>query len=227
MMLVIEQVLDADDLAQFRAEILAADWEDGAGTAGAFARNQKHNRQLRDGAEPALSLGQRILDRLWANPLFISAALPRNVYPPRFNRYGVGETYGAHIDAALMRTPGSGRMLRTDLSATLFLAEPEDYDGGELEAETGLGVQPVKLAAGDMILYPASTLHRVTPVTRGERLASFFAIESLVSDLPARTQLFELDQAIQALAPELGQDHPELIRLTGVYHNLLRRWAAP
>lgn len=227
MMVVIEGVLDGAELAQVRAALLAADWEDGARTAGAFAKSQKHNRQLRDGAEPALGLGQRILDKLWASPLFISAALPSRVYPPRFNRYGVGETYGAHVDAALMRPPGSDRMLRTDLSATLFLSEPEDYDGGELEAETGFGVQPVKLAAGDLILYPASTLHRVTPVTRGERLASFFGIESLVADLGARTQLFELDQAIQALTAELGSEHAELARLTGVYHNLLRRWAAP
>lgn len=227
MIVVIEQVLDGAKVAEFRAELRAAAWEDGAGTAGAFARSQKRNRQLADGSPLAVRLGQRILDRLWAHPLFISAALPRKVYPPRFNRYGVGETYGAHVDAALMRPPGSDRMLRTDLSATLFLSEPEDYDGGELEAETGFGVQPVKLAAGDMVLYPASTLHRVVPVTRGERLASFFAIESLVADLAARTQLFELDQAIQALTAELGQDHDQLIRLSGVYHNLLRRWAAP
>lgn len=225
MMVVIERVLDAGELARFRAALLAADWDDGAATAGAFARHQKHNRQLRDGAEPALGLGQAVLDRLWTNPLFIAAALPRQVYPPRFNRYGPGETYGAHVDAALMRPPGAQRMLRTDLSATLFLSEPEYYDGGELEIETGLGVQGVKLAAGDLILYPGSTLHRVTPVTRGERLASFFGIESLVADPTARDQLFELDQAIQALTPELGQDHAELIRLTGVYHNLLRRWA--
>lgn len=224
MMIVIEGLLDDGELARFRAELLAAEWEDGTRTAGAFARHQKHNRQLRDGGELATRLGQAILDKLWANPLFISAALPRAVHPPRFNRYGVGETYGAHVDAALMRPAGRPTM-RTDLSATLFLSEPGDYDGGELEADTGLGVQAVKLAAGDMILYPASTLHRVTPVTRGERLASFFAIESLVADLAARTQLFELDQAIQALAPELGQDHGELIRLTGVYHNLLRLWA--
>lgn len=227
MMIVIENLLNAAEIEQIRAQLITADWQDGGRTAGAFAHGRKHNRQLRDGAEPAKSLGQFILDKLWAAPLFISAALPGTIYPPRFNRYGVGETYGSHVDAALMRPPGSERTMRTDLSATLFLSDPDSYDGGELEADTGLGVQSVKLSAGDMILYPASTLHRVTPITRGERLASFFWIESLVTDPGKRTQLFELDQTIQALTPELGSDHPQLTRLTAVYHNLLRQWAAP
>lgn len=224
MMVVIEGVLDAAELAMVRQRLADAEWEDGAATAGAHAQDRKANWQIRDGSELAASLGQLIVDRLWANPLFISAALPRQIYPPRFNRYDLGQTYGAHIDAALMRAPGASRMLRTDLSATLFLADPDDYDGGELEIESSAGAQKVKLSAGDLVLYLASTLHRVTPVTRGARLASFFWIESLVADDGERALLFELDQTIQRLSGRT--DEGEVTRLTGIYHNLLRRWAA-
>jgi PKHD-type hydroxylase len=225
MMVIIEGVLDATALNQVRDALAGAAWEDGGRTAGAFAHGRKDNQQLRDGAEPALGLGELIVSRLWANPLFISAALPRALYPPRFNRYGIGQTYGAHVDAALMRAPGSDRMLRTDLSATLFLSDPQDYDGGELEIEGSAGAQIVKLAAGDLVLYLATSLHRVTPVTRGERVASFFWIESLVSDDGERALLFDLDQTIQRLSGGLGGDDAELIGLTAIYHNLLRRWA--
>lgn len=224
MMVVIENVLSSQDLAGVRARLDAADWEAGNSTVRGAGRARKVNHQLKDGAEPAASLGEALVQKLWTNPLFISAALPRKVYPPRFNRYAVGETYGAHVDAALMRPANGGDMIRTDLSITVFLTDPADYDGGELEIEGNYGAQAVKLAAGDAVLYPATSLHRVTPVTRGTRLASFFWIESLVPDLGERSLLFELDQTIQRLTAELGPDHDELPSLQAVYHNLLRRW---
>lgn len=224
MMVVIENVLSSQDLAGIRARLDSADWEAGNSTVRGAGRARKVNHQLKDGAEPAVSLGNAIVQKLWTNPLFISAALPRQIYPPRFNRYSVGETYGAHVDAALMRPANGGEMIRTDLSITVFLTDPADYDGGELEIEGSYGAQAVKLAAGDAVLYPAASLHRVTPVSRGTRLASFFWIESLVQDLGERSMLFELDQTIQRLTAELGPDHDELPSLQAVYHNLLRRW---
>ena len=224
MMVVIENVLSPEELADMRARLFAGEWEAGGRTASGHAQSRKNNLQLRDGAEPAVSLGERVIQRLWSNPLFISAALPRKIYPPRFNRYGEGQGYGAHVDASLMRAPGSPDMLRTDLSATLFLSEPDDYDGGELEIESSYGAQAVKLVAGDLLLYPATTLHRVAPITRGERLASFFWIESLVGDEGQRTMLFDLDQTIQRLTGQLGADNAELVGLQAIYHNLVRRW---
>ncbi|WP_312758088.1 Fe2+-dependent dioxygenase [Pulveribacter sp.] len=227
MLISIDQVLTPQEVRAFRAELDAADWQDGAATAGTLAKSVKRNQQLPDGSELATRLGQHILRRLAATPLFISAALPRTIYPPKFNRYAGGGTYGAHVDSALMFLPGSAQQMRTDLSATLFLAEPEEYDGGELEVEGPFGVQTVKLAAGDMVLYPSSSLHRVTPVTRGARVASFFWIESLVADEAERTLLFDLDQSVQQVTPLLAGDDMRLVQLTGVYHNLLRRWARP
>lgn len=226
MLISIDQVLSQDEVRAFRAELDAADWQDGTATAGTLAISVKRNQQLQDGSELATRLGQHILRRLAATPLFISAALPRTIYPPKFNRYAGGGQYGAHVDSALMFLPGSGgQQMRTDLSATLFLAEPEEYDGGELEVEGPFGVQTVKLAAGDMVLYPSTSLHRVTPVTRGARVASFFWIESLVADEGERTLLFDLDQSVQQLTPLLASDDMRLVQLTGVYHNLLRRFA--
>lgn len=227
MLISIEQVLSKDEVRQFRTELDASSWEDGAATAGSLAQAVKFNQQLADDGEVAVRLGQHILRRLAQMPLFISAALPRTIYPPKFNRYADGGTYGAHIDSALMYLPGSNVQLRTDLSATLFLAEPEEYDGGELEVEGPFGVQEVKLAAGDMVLYPSTSLHRVTPVTRGARIASFFWLESLVADAGERSLLFDLDQSIQQLTPLVSADDLRLVQLTGVYHNLLRRWAKP
>ena len=227
MLISIDQVLTKDEVRQFRQELDASDWNDGAATAGTLAKSVKRNQQVADGSALAVRLGQHILRRLAATPLFISAALPRTIYPPKFNRYADGGTYGAHVDSALMFLPGSRPQMRTDLSATLFLAEPEEYDGGELEVEGPFGVQAVKLAAGDMVLYPSSSLHRVTPVTRGARVASFFWIESLVQDEGERTLLFDLDQSIQQLTPLVAPDDPRLVQLTGVYYNLLRRWARP
>jgi len=162
-----------------------------------------------------------VLDALDRNPLFVSAALPRRVFPPLFNRYADGQAFGVHVDNAIRVVKGAGVRVRTDLSATLFLSDPEEYDGGELSIEGGFGLQQVKLPAGHMVLYPASSLHRVEPVARGARLASFFWIQSMVRDDADRAVLFDLDQSIQRLAPE----HPSAIALTGVYHNLLRRWA--
>ncbi len=227
MLISIDQVLSKTEVRDFRAQLDAAAWEDGAATAGTLAKSVKRNQQITDGSELCQRLGQHILRRLSSTPLFISAALPRTIYPPKFNRYADGGTYGAHVDSALMFLPGSHQQMRTDLSATLFLAEPEEYDGGELEVEGPFGVQAVKLAAGDMVLYPSSSLHRVTSVTRGARVASFFWIESLVQDEGERTLLFDLDQSIQQLTPLVAPDDPRLVQLTGVYHNLLRRWARP
>ncbi|MCC7098898.1 MAG: Fe2+-dependent dioxygenase [Rubrivivax sp.] len=227
MLITIDQVLAKTEVRAFRAELDAADWQDGAATAGTLAKAVKRNRQLADGSELAVRLGQQILRRLAALPLFISAALPRTIYPPKFNRYADGGTYGAHVDGALMFLPGSHQQMRSDLSATLFLAEPEEYDGGVLEVEGPFGVQQVKLAAGDMVLYPSSSLHRVTPVARGARVASFFWIESLVADEGERTLLFDLDQSVQRFTPLVAAGDPRLVQLTGVYHNLLRRWSRP
>ena len=227
MLISIDQVLTKDEVRQFRQELDASDWNDGAATAGTLAKSVKRNQQVADGSALAVRLGQHILRRLAATPLFISAALPRTIYPPKFNRYADGGTYGAHVDSALMFLPGSSQQMRTDLSATLFLAEPEEYDGGELEVEGPFGVQAVKLGADDMVLYPSTSLHRVTPVTRGARVASFFWIESLVPDEGERTLLFDLDQSIQQMTPLVAPDDMRLLQLTGVYHNLLRRWAKP
>lgn len=227
MLISIDQVLTKDEVRQFRQELDASDWNDGVATAGTLAKSVKRNQQVADGSALAVRLGQHILRRLAATPLFISAALPRTIYPPKFNRYADGGTYGAHVDSALMFLPGSSQQMRTDLSATLFLAEPEEYDGGELEVEGPFGVQAVKLGAGDMVLYPSTSLHRVTPVTRGARVASFFWIESLVPDEGERTLLFDLDQSIQQMTPLVAPDDMRLLQLTGVYHNLLRRWAKP
>lgn len=224
MLIVIENVLGSREVADIRGQLRDAVWEEGASTTRGAGRSRKNNHQLQDGGALATSLGDTIVQKLWSNPLFIAAALPRRIYPPRFNRYGVGESYGAHVDAALMRPPSSTDILRNDLSVTVFLADPADYDGGELEIESNFGAQAVKLAAGDAVLYSASSLHRVTSVTRGERYASFFAVESVVRDDGERVLLFELDQTIQRLSAELGPDHDELPGLLAVYHNLLRRW---
>lgn len=225
MLIPIERVLSKEEVAQFRAHLDTADWQDGLKTAGTLARSVKRNQQLQDGSELALNLGNHILRKLGSHPPFISAALPDKIYPPKFNRYADGGTYGAHVDSALMQVPGTNITVRSDLSATLFLSEPDEYDGGELEIEGPFGVQAVKLEAGDMVLYPSSSLHRVTPVTGGARIASFFWIQSLVADEGERALLFDLDRAIQGLTPTLPADDGHLLKLTGVYHNLLRRWA--
>jgi PKHD-type hydroxylase len=225
MLIAIDAVLSKDEVRQFRAYLDQADWKDGAASAGTLARRAKDNLQIDDDADVAVSLGNHILRVLGQHPQFISAALPRRIYPPKFNRYTGGGNYGTHVDSALMQGPGTAVTVRTDLAATLFLCEPDSYDGGELEIDTAFGVQSVKLDAGDMVLYPASSLHRVTPVTRGARVASFFWIESMVGDAAERAMLYDLDQAIQAMTPKVQAGDPDLLKLTGIYHNLLRRWA--
>lgn len=225
MLIPIGNVLSKEEVAQFRSRLDTAVWEDGLKSAGSLARTRKRNLQIDENSDVAVTLGNQILRKLGNHPLFISAALPGKIYPPRFNRYADGGTYGIHVDSAVMRIPGTNTTLRSDLSATLFLSEPEEYDGGELEIEGPFGMQSVKLVAGDLVLYPSSSLHRVTPVNRGSRVASFFWIESLVRDDTARTTLFDLDQAIQGLNVAVAADDPNLLKLTNVYHNLLRQWA--
>ncbi len=227
MLMSIAGVLSSEELTYFRAQLAAADWQDGTRTAGTLARSVKRNLQLADGSALAVELGNHILRRLGNHPSFISAALPEKIYPPKFNCYRDGGTYGAHIDSAVMQVPGTAITVRSDLSATLFLNDPDTYDGGELEIEGPFGVQTAKLAAGDLLLYPSTSLHRVTPVTRGERLAAFFWIQSLVRNEGQRTVLYDLDQSIQSLTPELAPDDSRLLQLTGCYHNLLRMWATP
>lgn len=224
MMVQIPQVLDTQALRRMRETLLAAGWADGRVTAGHQSAQAKHNLQLREDDPLARELGALIVQALLRQPLFVSAALPDRVYPPLFNRYENGGSFGTHIDNAIREHPPSGLRLRTDLSATLFLSEPEEYEGGELLVEDTYGVQRVKLPAGHLILYPASSLHQVRPVTRGARLASFMWIQSLVRDDAARTLLFDLDRSIQQLRGALPE-HAALVQLTGVYHNLLRRWS--
>lgn len=225
MLIPILGVLSKDEVKQFRNHLDQAEWQDGLKTAGTLARAVKRNLQLEDGSPLAVELGNHILRKLGSNPLFISAALPSRIYPPKFNRYQDGGTYGAHVDSAVMQVPGTHISVRSDLSATLFLAEPEEYDGGELQVEGPFGIQAVKLAAGDMVLYPSSSLHQVTPVTRGARIASFMWIQSMVQNDSSRTLLFDLDQAIQGMTGVVPADDPRLLKLTAVYHNLLRLWA--
>ena len=225
MLIAISDVLDAGGVAKVRALIDGADWIDGNATSGHQSALAKKNEQLAEESAAAREAGSLVLDALSAAPLFVAAALPLKVYPPLFNRYAGGDTFGSHVDSAIRIRRGSDFRVRSDLSATLFLAEPDSYDGGELVIEDSFGEQRVKLPAGHMVLYPASSVHRVQPVTRGTRVASFFWIQSMVRDDGARRILFELDQAVQDVAGQLGQADPAAVRLTGTYHNLLRRWA--
>jgi PKHD-type hydroxylase len=223
MLLVIEDVLSKAGVAQMRARLDSAKWIDGRVNAGTMSREVKQNMQLAENDDLAIALGNEILRVLGDHPLFISAALPEKIYPPKFNRYAEGGDYfGTHIDSAVMRIVRAGMTMRADLSATLFLSEPDEYEGGVLTIEGAFGAQEVKLPAGQLVLYPASSLHRVSPVTRGVRLASFFWVQSMVPDAEKRAILFDLDQAIQALRGSGGADQDALLRLTGVYNNLLR-----
>jgi PKHD-type hydroxylase len=224
-MLAIPDVLDAAQLARVRAILAEAEWTDGNATSGGQSALAKHNRQLPEDAPAAREAGGIVLDALAHSPLFVAAALPLKVFQPLFNAYGEGEAFGTHVDNAIRIRRGSDFRIRSDLSATLFLADPDSYDGGGLLVEDLYGEQRVKLPAGHLVLYPSSSLHRVTPVTRGERVASVFWIQSMVRDDGERRLLLELDTSIQALASGLGQGDGEIIRLTGLYHNLLRRWA--
>lgn len=224
MVVEIPELLSAAEVAEVRSALLAATWEDGRSTAGHRAEGVKRNMQLPLDHPVARQLGDMILGRLAQTPLFVAATLPLKVLPPRFNRYEGGGTYGNHVDSAIFPVPGSPVRVRSDVSATLFLSDPADYDGGELMIEDGFGTHRVKLAAGHLITYPGSSLHRVTPVTRGTRLAAFFWTQSLVASAEQRRSLFELDSAIQALTTD-HPGHASLDGLTNVYHNLLRQWS--
>ena len=229
MLIIIADVLSAEQVAAARAKLDAAEWTDGRVTAGYMAQEVKRNLQVREGSEAAREVGEMVLAGLARSPVFMSAALPLRVFPPMFNSYSGGQTFGTHVDTAIRQLASTGQRIRTDLSATLFLTAPEDYDGGELIVEDTYGSKNVKLAAGDMVLYPATSLHRVEPVTRGARVSSFFWIQSMIRQDAQRQLLFDLDGAIQRLAgsPQ-GQEEAvkaSSVQLTGVYHNLLRQWA--
>lgn len=225
MLITIPEVLTKDEVTDFRRQLDAADWDDGKTTAGTQSATVKHNHQLAPTGDLAQALGQRVLQALSAHPLFLSAALPLKILPPMFNRYQPGETFGMHVDNAIRINPLTQERLRTDLSMTLFFSEPEEYDGGTLMVEDHYGTQEVKLPAGHMVLYPSTSLHEVTPVTRGSRVSSFFWLQSMIRSNEHRTILFDLDQTIQDLAIRAGTDDPEVVRLTGIYHNLIRMWA--
>jgi PKHD-type hydroxylase len=225
MLIAIPDLLDGETVARLRGIIDAADWVDGNVTSGHQSALAKQNEQLPEGSDAHRQGGAIILDALGKSPLFFAAALPLKVFPPLFNRYGEGQTFGAHVDNAVRIQRGTEFRIRSDLSMTVFLEDPDAYDGGELVIEGQFGAQPVKLPAGHAILYPSSSLHRVEPVTRGRRVASFFWLQSMVRDDGARRILFDLDQNVQRLSGELGGTDRSVIELTGVYHNLLRRWA--
>jgi PKHD-type hydroxylase len=220
----ITSVLSVDELRAIRARLEGGAWEDGRLTAGHQSAQVKANLQLPQNDAAAREASDAVLQALERSPLFVSATLPHHVFPPLFNRYGPGMSFGSHVDNAVRQIPGTPHRLRTDVSATLFLSAPEEYDGGELIVEDTFGAHSIKLAAGDMVVYPSSSLHRVEPVTRGVRAAAFFWIQSMVRDDGDRTLLFELDSTIRELT-EKGADRAAVMRLTACYHNLLRRWA--
>ena len=222
MMVHIPKVLTAEQVARCRAVMEKAAWVDGRVTAGHQSAQVKNNLQLPEGTPEARELGNMVLEALARSNLFMSAVLPKQVFPPLFNRYDAGMTFGSHVDNAIRA--GAGVRIRTDVSTTLFISSPEDYDGGELEVEDTYGTHAVKLPAGDMVVYPATSLHHVTPITRGSRIASFFWTQSMIRDESKRSLLFDMDMAII----KLGRDHPEhasVVEMTAVYHNLLRQWA--
>ena len=224
MVLEIPEVLTSEQISQARRILEVAEWVDGRVTAGRQSSRTKDNLQIPEGHPAGRQLGEVILSALAQNALFISAALPLQVFPPLFNSYRGGQSFGTHVDNAIRQVAGSSHRVRTDLSATLFFAHPEEYDGGELVIEDTYGTHSVKLPAGHMILYPSTSLHHVRPVTRGTRICSFFWIQSMVRDDGERTLLFDLDVALQRLNRDAAE-HPSAVQLTGIYHNLLRRWS--
>lgn len=224
MLLVIPDLLSPDQTRQCREALVRAEWIDGRGTAGHAALKAKRNQQLAADDPLAQRLGELVLQALTANPAFMSATLPLRVLPPRFNRYAGGGTYGFHVDGAVMNVPGAVQRIRTDISSTLFFSDPDEYEGGELVIQDTYGEQRIKLPAGHLVVYPGTSLHQVTPVTRGERLAAFFWTQSLVRDDAQRSLLYAMDQAIQSLTAKGGNDD-EVAQLIGVYHNLLRQWS--
>lgn len=224
MLLKIPNVLTKEQILQAREIMLAAEWTDGNVTAGYQSAKEKNNLQLPENSKVAMELGDVVLAALAKSNTFMSAALPLKIFPPLFNCYQGGQSFGVHVDNAIRQVPGTPVKVRTDLSMTLFFSEPEEYEGGELIIEGTYGSQRIKLAAGDMVLYPSTSLHRVTPVTKGRRLASFFWLQSMIGSDERRTLLFDMDMAIQALRSKLD-DSPEVVQLTGVYHNMIRQWA--
>jgi PKHD-type hydroxylase len=225
MLICIPDVLSKAEVADFRGVMDATAWEDGRSTAGAQSALVKKNEQLPPNSDLSRQLGERVIKALAANPLFISAAIPRHIFPPLFNRYGSGQHFGVHVDNAVRGDHLTGVRIRTDLSVTLFLSEPDEYDGGELIVEDYYGSHEVKLPAGHLVLYPATSLHTVTPITRGVRVASFFWLQSMIRDTHARSMIFDLDNAIQGLVGRLGRNDHEIVKLSGLYHNLIRYWA--
>jgi PKHD-type hydroxylase len=224
MLLSIPDVLTAEQVSHARQVLDQAEWVDGRVTAGHQSAKAKDNQQLPEDSAAARELGQMILAALQRNPLFLSAALPLQVFPPLFNRYQGGQSFGTHVDNSIRQISGTPHRIRTDISATLFLTNPDEYDGGELVVEDTYGVHSVKLPAGHLVIYPATSLHLVRTVTRGARVSSFLWIQSMVRDNGERTLLFDLDSSIQRVSQALP-DHPAPVQLTGIYHNLLRRWA--
>jgi PKHD-type hydroxylase len=224
MLLAIPDVLNPDQLRGARERLTAAQWVNGRITAGFQSARTKDNLQIPEGSPEAEEIGDVILTALQRNPLFISSALPLRVFPPLFSRYEAGHSFGNHVDNAIRQIGSTGHRIRTDLSATLFLSDPDEYDGGELQVEDTFGVHKVKLPAGDMVVYPSCSVHNVTPVTRGSRFVSFFWIQSMVRDDAQRSLLFDLDVAIQQLSRDVPA-HPSTVQLTGIYHNLIRQWA--
>jgi PKHD-type hydroxylase len=225
LLICIPEVLTKEQVAHCRKVMDGAEWVDGRVTAGPQSGSVKHNYQLPEGSPASNQLGDLVIEALSRAPLFISAAIPLKIFPPLFNRYGVGQHFGTHVDGAIRAVPGTPVRIRTDLSVTLFLAEPEEYDGGELTVEDHYGTHEVKLPAGDMVLYPSTSLHHVKPVTRGARVASFFWLQSMIREDSARSMLFDLDQTIQQLSAERSVEDAACVRLTGIYHNLIRYWA--
>lgn len=221
----IPNILSKEQVAYFRQEMAKIDWIDGKQTTGSLSANVKNNQQLPANHPLTQQLGQMILAAVKQNSLFMSASLALDILAPYFNRYESGETFGFHIDNAIRWPQDAKRPIRTDLSCTVFLTEPEDYEGGELVIEDTYGYHEVKLPAGDLILYPSTSIHEVSPVTSGCRLASFFWLQSMIRDDADRYTLFNLDQSIQKLRLELGDQHAEVVKLTSLYHNLIRKWA--
>jgi PKHD-type hydroxylase len=223
-MIAINNLLSSQQLNDINHILDKQDWVDGSITGGQQSNSVKNNQQLPDNLDVVQKLQDSVLAALAQHPIFISAALPLKIFPPMFNRYNVGQTYGVHVDNAIRIPSGSSARIRTDLSATLFLTDPEHYDGGELVIEDHYGSQPVKLTAGSLILYPSTSLHKVTEVTRGQRSCAVFWLQSMVRNNEQRKLLFDLDQSVQSLASEHGHEHHDVMRLSAIYHNLIRQW---
>jgi PKHD-type hydroxylase len=226
MLTVIEGFLSRDDVTQIKNQLKVERWQEGRLTAGGLAGQRKNNQQMSDQSEISITLANTLLEKLGNHPKFVSAVIPHRIHPPRFNRYAVGETYGIHVDAPIMSMPHSNDVMRSDVSATLFFCDPGEYEGGELSIEGEFGCQEIKLNAGDMVIYPSSSLHQVKPVTSGERIAAILWVQSMVADAGKRALLYDLDQSIQGLTKARNTGAEELMRLSSVYQNLVRRWAS-